>query len=244
MRAPDHDIDGQDPDDIDVDNRGADDRGAKQSAADEDQLLEAGAERATVLTDGVVAIALTLLALDLKPDLPFSANSRQLAHFLHTHLTQYIAFALAFYLIAQYWMTHHRMMRTVRRATARMLVLTLVFLFGITLVPLTTYLNGNYGNPLANTLFAANIGFISVLLLLMSEEIHRNRLDDRVESADDRLRRRTRSVMALLISGLVAGMSWVVHSDANFCYLLFIVADVPADRLLRRRARRRRPRSA
>jgi uncharacterized membrane protein len=210
-------------------------RDAESSEPSDEMIDGAGPQRSIALTDGVVAIALTLLALDLKPEPTGDHGSRALAHSLYDHAGQYASFAIAFALIAQFWFAHHRITRTVRHASTGLHLLTMVFLFGITLIPLTTYLTGTFGNPLSTTLFAANIAFVTLTLGLLGEHIHRHRLDDRRESDLDRQRRRIRSLCTLLIPGLVAGLAWVIGGDAAWFYFLFAVADVPG-RLMTRRA--------
>lgn len=196
--------------------------GEADAAAD-----EVGTDRAVTLTDGVVAIALTLLALDLKPDLPRSAGSHELAHYLREHAAQYAAFGLAFLIIAQYWLAHHQLMRRVGRATPALHRWTFLFLFGITVAPLTTYLTGNYSNPLASTLFAGNVALVSLSLALLGETVHRQRLDDRTETAAERRSRHVRSAVLLLIPALAGGLVWVVGGGAAWLYLLFLGSGLP-----------------
>ena len=179
---------------------------------------------------------MTLLALDLKPDLPTGASSRELGRYLREHGSQYGSFALAFAVIAQFWLTHHRVMNPVRRATRPLVSANLVFLFGITLLPLTTYLQGNYAGSLAVTLFAANILLISLSLAVIRAIVVRHGLDDRHESAVQRLERVTRGATILVIPVLVAGLSWVLGGQATWFFLLFFVPDnvVAVARRLRR----------
>ena len=71
--------------------------------------------RLLALSDGVFAIAMTLLALDLTvPDnLGSHPTSQQLIHALAQHTDRYWSFLLSFYIIAIYWGAHRRLMRSV-----------------------------------------------------------------------------------------------------------------------------------
>jgi len=189
--------------------------------------------RLTFLTDGVVAIAVTLLALDLKPDLPHGAGSAVLAHDLRVHSGQYVSFALAFWLIARYWMMHHRIMRPVRALDGAAMWATMLFLFAITCLPLTTYVTGTYPSPLATTLFASSLLLASLAVALLDELIQRRGLSRETESAADRVFRRWQMIGAIVVPMIVIALAWVLP-HAEYFFLLARVADVPA-RIVRRR---------
>ena len=95
-------------------------------------------KRLAAFSDAVMAIAMTLLVLDLdKPDPRVITNSAQ----LHDALDQwsaYISFGLSFWVIAIYWRAHFRAFRRFRRVDGTVLQLSLVFLFGITFLPFPT----------------------------------------------------------------------------------------------------------
>ena len=205
-----------------------------------DDERDDGVGRINALTDGVIAIAVTLLALDLKPDLPSSTTTHELAHYLREHLGQYIAFAIAFLVIAQYWALHRRMMKRVQRSSGALVRLTVVFLFGITLAPLTASLTGGMHNDLAVFLFAVNVLVLGATTGAMAETIRRQHLENYHEGAEERLKRQARSVMSVVVPALVAGTAWLIGGHAAYLYLLFAVADLPGA-LLWMRVSRPRP---
>jgi hypothetical protein len=64
---------------------------------------------------------------------------------------------VSFYVIAQYWLTHHRIFRVVTGHSEGLAWWNFTFLFTITLIPFTSGLLGLYAeNPLAVDIFAAN----------------------------------------------------------------------------------------
>ena len=72
--------------------------------------------RLLALSDGVFAIAMTLLALDLRlPDLGTDASDAQLRHALGDDSRGYLAFVISFYVVANYWGVHRRAMRGVTK---------------------------------------------------------------------------------------------------------------------------------
>src|SRR6266568_7581898 len=93
---------------------------------------ESGAERLIMLSDGIFAIAMTLLVLDLKlPDnLPIVHGSIPPASFqgaLIRLFLQTFFYGLTFLVIANYWRSHRRLMHLVERVNTRFIQLTLLF---------------------------------------------------------------------------------------------------------------------
>jgi uncharacterized membrane protein len=89
-----------------------------------------GPGRLHALIDGVFAIALTLLVLDL----PRPAHSAQLVHDLLHQWPSYVAYLVSFVTIGLLWIEHHGMMSAVRSINRRFLERTLVFLLFISIV--------------------------------------------------------------------------------------------------------------
>lgn len=193
--------------------------------------------RSIFLTDGVVAIAVTLLALDLKPDLSRDASSGDLAHYLRTHASQYFAFVLAFFLIARFWILHHRTMSGVRALDAASMWTNMLFLFAITCVPLTTYIQGTYSASLATVLFAGNLLVVSVSLALLGDLTNRRGLTKEPESPEARVVRRWRMIGATAVPVVVIILAWAVR-HADYFFLLALVSDIPAKLAVRRMQRR------
>jgi uncharacterized membrane protein len=103
-------------------------------------------KRLAAFCDAVMAIAMTLLVLDLdKPNPKLITTTAQ----LHDALDQwsaYISFALSFWVIAIYWRAHFRAFRRFRHVDGTVLQLTLVFLFGITFLPFPTAILQRFSN--------------------------------------------------------------------------------------------------
>jgi uncharacterized membrane protein len=113
------------------------------------------------LTDGVVAIALTLLVLQLKVPVLHSidqSSAPQLARALGHQSSQFISYLVSFYVIAVFWLAHHRVYRLVRGHREGLAWWNFAFLFTITLFPFSSALMGTYsGNPFAVIEFAVNL---------------------------------------------------------------------------------------
>jgi uncharacterized membrane protein len=102
----------------------------------------AAVERLIFFTDAVVAIALTLLALELPvPGGTQNAESISISEMLgdaRQHIDDYIAFLISFVVIAAHWRLHHRIFRYVRVATKAIIRLNIYWLLLIVLTPFTT----------------------------------------------------------------------------------------------------------
>lgn len=111
-------------------------------------------ERLTFLVDGVFAITITLLVLELR--LP-EEGMTQLVNGLLGMLPRLFIYFIAFYSLANHWVVHQRMFRHITDADSVVLWLTLLGLLFITLIPATTALVGRFpGEKLAVACFSAN----------------------------------------------------------------------------------------
>ena len=118
-----------------------------------------GVERLLALTDGVVAIAITLLVLQLNVPNPAQLahpdSASELAKALGNGADQLISYVISFYVIAQFWLVHHRVFRRIAGQREGLAWWNFAFLFTITVMPFTSDLLGKYaGNPLAIDIFA------------------------------------------------------------------------------------------
>ena len=111
-------------------------------------------ERLTFLVDGVFAITMTLLVLELR--LPES-NTTSLSPSLIAMVPRLYIYFIAFYSIANHWVVHQRMFRHVTKADSKMLWLTILGLLFITLIPASTAIVGRFPTEkLAAACFSAN----------------------------------------------------------------------------------------
>lgn len=133
-------------------------------------------------TDAVFAIALTLLALDLRID-RIAGNADSLTAMwqaLGELFPQFIAYVVAFFLLGKYWLAHHRFAARLGAVDNRFLALTLVYLAFVAVLPFPTSMIGSYEtNPLSGALFALNLAGISGMetILLLHAQRHQLLMD-------------------------------------------------------------------
>src|SRR4026208_1252672 len=97
-------------------------------------------DRLEYFSDAVIAIAATLLSVDLKAPRADALSGTTLLEALIQRWPSYLAFAVSFLFIGISWAAHHDMFNYVRRTNHIMLILNLIFLMGIALQPFSTAL--------------------------------------------------------------------------------------------------------
>src|SRR3954453_1162054 len=126
--------------------------------------------RVEALSDGVIAIAITLLILEI--DVPEGAGE-DLPHQLAEQWPSYLSYAVSFFVIGVICLNHHALFSHLGRVDRKLMALNLVLLFTIATIPwptnlLATYMReGGDGERLAaliysGTLFAMGIAFGSL----------------------------------------------------------------------------------
>ena len=97
----------------------------------EPELEERDPKRVIAFTDGVIAISVTLLVLEIQPP-------RDTAHLLHGLLAlwpSYLSYAITFMLVGQVWANHHVMFDHIRHADRMVLFLNTALLMDIAILP-------------------------------------------------------------------------------------------------------------
>jgi uncharacterized membrane protein len=99
-------------------------------------------DRLVFFSDAVVAIAITLLALDLKvtPALPDHLTFSDFANAWH----KFAAFFLSFFIIAVFWKIHHEFFMYIKKVNATLLWVNLGWLVFIVMLPFTTSMLSSY----------------------------------------------------------------------------------------------------
>jgi uncharacterized membrane protein len=207
--------------------------------ADTDDTSIPGIDRLLALTDGVVAIALTLLVLQLQvPASTMLANdnsARELWHALDVDVGELTSYLVSFVIIAQFWLVHHRAMRNMRGHSEGLAWRNFGFLLALTLMPFTSDLIGRFGsNALAITLFALNLAFLTlstqwIMLYAFSHDL----VEEKHRSPHDELSARLRSGLVLVIIAISIVFAWTASADARYVWLLFLVAPFVSARLTR-----------
>lgn len=123
-------------------------------------------DRLETLVDGIFAIAMTLLVLNLKlPVMTDEQAKTELGAGLALLTPHLLSFALSFLLLAVFWMVHHRQFHSIEKINSPFIWLNILMLSLIVLMPFTTSLIGEYENNLLTALlFEANLLGIGLII--------------------------------------------------------------------------------
>lgn len=120
-------------------------------------------ERLRTLADGVFAIVMTLLVLELSvPVVKGLSGDAELLHKLGEMGTEFLIYGLSFMILGVFWVIHHSIYADVKRYDTTLVWLNIVFLMFVSLIPFSTALVGKNGFIRAS----AAIYGINMLLLL------------------------------------------------------------------------------
>jgi uncharacterized membrane protein len=154
-------------------------------------------DRVGAFSDGVFAIAITLLILPLTDAQIRDGHVREdLLALQH----EFFAMVLSFAVIGRFWLLHHEDLRAMTGAGRRMLVANLVFLFFVVLLPFPTALLGDGYSVTATIFYALAIAATSASSLLLWWTAERDGVLD--ERAAGRARSRYYGTVALIIAFL------------------------------------------
>jgi uncharacterized membrane protein len=138
-------------------------------ADDDHRLFAFTLERIVFFSDAVFAIAITLLAIEVRlPDLPPGQTDASFLGALAAIGPTFFAFVLSFLVIAAFWVGHYRTFRYVVDADGRLVAINFAFLFCIAILPFPTSIIAREGNLSSATVvyavFGLATGALSTLL--------------------------------------------------------------------------------
>jgi TMEM175 potassium channel family protein len=151
--------------------------------------------RLEAFSDGVFAIAITLLVLEIK--VPANAGGR-LAHALGTQWPSYLAYVVSFLVIGIIWINHHAVIDHLRRADLALMGLNLFLLLWIGVIPWPTRLVAEYmregGEPerVAALVYAGTMTMMGVAFGLLWTYASSDRRLLGSDLSDAEIKRRTR----------------------------------------------------
>ncbi len=186
------------------------------------RALDTSTDRLEIFSDGIIAIAITLLILDVKvPD----SKSGQLLHDLGAQWPVYVAYVLSFSVIGIMWVSHHSMFERIRTVDRGLLFTNLALLLGIAFLPFPTALLAQYvrrGGSDAHvaaaiysaTMAAIGLAFLGIWLILRR---HPELLIERAEVTNI-----NRSIKYSLVSPIVYGATiGLAFISAAACFVVY-----------------------
>src|SRR5262245_58887116 len=100
--------------------------------------------RIEALTDGIFAIAMTLMVFDIKVPSVAQMDRLNLRHELIQLWPRFLAYVISFVMLGVYWVGHHNQYHYIRRTDRPFLWINILFLMGVSLIPFSTGLLGQF----------------------------------------------------------------------------------------------------
>jgi uncharacterized membrane protein len=159
--------------------------------------------RLEAFSDGVIAVAITLLVLDIS--VPEPGTTTRLGHALARQWPIYAAYVTSFLTIGIIWINHHVMISRLRQADHVILTLNLLLLLSIAVLPFATdliasYLKHSHGQHLAAAIYGGSFLVMSIFFAALNRHILFRKVHYLHPQLTDETRRRilTRSIAGLL----------------------------------------------
>lgn len=155
--------------------------------------------RIEAFSDGVIAIIITIMVLELKA--PHDPTPASLARMWPI----FFAYVLSFLIIAIYWVNHHHLMHLVNRVDAVILWANINLLFWISLMPwVTVYLGDNHALPFPVALYGAVSLASAVSFFLLQASIARHHRDAEFKRLDKKMVRKNLIAVVIYTAAILA----------------------------------------
>jgi len=187
--------------------------------------------RLLALSDGIFAFAITLLILNIA--LPDNTNRAEVPQALIALWPKYLAFLISFLVIGLYWIVHVRQFRSIRKYSAGLLWLNLIFLMFIVLIPYSTNVLSNFQGTTSVILYAANMacaGFMATGLWIYAV---RSKLVNAQLGPAQARRGIIMNLVAPVIFTLSIGLAFINADWASYSWILIFIAHRVVDRIFR-----------
>lgn len=180
-------------------------------------------DRLNALTDGVVAIAITILVLGINIPEDHLFSEQGLVSFLHRIGHDILIYGISFWLIAAYWIQHHAMFHYFRYSNRLLVWLNALFLLFLTLIPFLAKLKSIYKNePKVALLFGlGNIIVSLALLAIWRYAVSQPGIQQQHPVGSAVIRSMTLRILATPLISLVAiGISFINVRVGTVCFVL------------------------
>jgi uncharacterized membrane protein len=194
-----------------------------------DQLLEENRsfqlERISLFSDAVMAIAITLLIIELHFTKAITGTTEEFWNNCLHILPQFTGFLLSFILIGLYWTVHHKIFEFVKSFDIKLLWINILFLLSIVLMPFTTKVAfDHFTFPNYPWIFYCLNHIFTGLCIIALWNYLKNNPEKTFEIVTIKFiqYRKWRSVV-MIISFLLAIIFAFIHTIISMCSPIFIV---------------------
>ncbi|MBM3708340.1 MAG: DUF1211 domain-containing protein [Actinobacteria bacterium] len=189
--------------------------------------IELKPNRLESLSDGVLAIAMTLLVIELSVPVLLKTNAEEeLKIKLFEMWPKFAAYALSFLILGIFWFFHHFLFHYIKRSDGRFVWLNILFLLFVALIPFSTALIGEYSifAKSAVIFYGAN-GFIIMLMLNMMwwYATKNKRLVDKDIRESDVKNVQIRFLLSAIMALLAIGLSFINPYFGIAIYIIIVL---------------------
>jgi len=188
--------------------------------------------RIETLVDGIFAIAMTLLVLDLAvPHVNGPLSNLAVQNALYGLLPAFISLVVSFVLLAMFWNIHHRIYSQIKSVNGTLLWINIIWLLFIVLVPFSASLNGQYGDfTISDAVFNINMLGIALVLYLNIYIIKHNEFLDENADPTKLASSQKATTLFILIAILALFLAFIIPRWGNLVYLLIFPIEMIMDR--------------
>jgi uncharacterized membrane protein len=187
--------------------------------------------RMEAFSDGVLAIVITIMVLELK--VPHGQDFGTLAPLLPV----FLSYVLSFVYIGIYWNNHHHMLHTVHRVSGPILWANLHLLFWLSLFPFATgWMGENHFAPLPTALYGVVLLMAAIAYLILQQLIIAAEGDDALlQHAVGRDRKGKLSLLCYAVGiGLALYAPWLAQALYVVVALMWLIPDRRIERAMHR----------
>ncbi len=171
-----------------------------------------GTNRLEAFSDGVIAVIITIMVLELKVPRDTTLTS------LLSIAPQFLAYLLSFLVVAIMWVNHHHLLHAARHADARLLWTNNNLLFWMSLVPfVTAYMGNNHRDPRAVALYGLVLFMCGGAFAILRSAISTHHRDNPEMSAYHRRTQRKNLMSAALYAASVP----LAFVDVRISFFIF-----------------------
>jgi len=189
-----------------------------------------GKDRLAAFSDGVIAIIITIMVLELK--VPHGADWAA----LKSLAPSLVAYVLSFVYLAIYWNNHHHMLHTVTRVDGLILWANSHLLFWLSLIPAATaWMGENFLSPLPTAIYGATLLMPAIAYFLLERAIvHQQGRDSVLASAIGRDLKGKISPLLYAAAIVLAFVSpWLSIALYVLVAVMWLIPDRRIERVLR-----------
>ncbi|HVE14184.1 MAG TPA: TMEM175 family protein [Elusimicrobiota bacterium] len=188
-----------------------------------------GKGRLEAFSDGVIAILITIMVLELKVPVGRSLDA------LTPLIPVFLSYVLSFVYVGIYWNNHHHMLHTLEKVTGPVLWANLHLLFWISLIPFTTgWMGANHFAPVPTALYGGVLFMAGAAYFLLEQAIIASQGPHSLlkKAVGDDWKGKSSPVIYLVAIAAASKAPWLAQALYVSVALLWLVPDRRIERAL------------